>query len=814
MVSVIVAVYNSERYIGSCIASILCQTFKNMEIIVIDDGSTDSTVKTVEELKSRDKRIKIFRQGHKGYANARNTGIKESKGKYIAFCDASNFYASDRALEKAVDICETNHVMVCGGCGMVLEGGIITKNQMFHKLRIKDEMGIGITFADYQEDYDFQNFIFNREMILDNNIFFPNYAGYEAPPFLVMALIKAGTFWVIPVPLCCCRAAACQEGIVDEVEIVPVLKGIVNNIHIALEYGFDKLYKRLIKERLNQKYLKSIIENMSDETLKLLNCIVKEAKEKGHIAELKALNDRQRYKECYDLVGKKDAYLNLYSLKNQSFEIWRKTALLATHGVGFADILTYMGIRELYVYGAGEIGRMFLSSIKGKVSIKAIIDKSNKQYAALINDNLPIIVTPAAFFQEISYEMINKGIRRERIFAIHTLLTIALKYPPDKNANMEDRKHFLIVGASFANKGAQSMLFTAVSEIRTHYLGAIIWYLPLDAAEQRYSEAVQDRYDMIFLTDGIDLKSQLYEIVPQLTAIINVAGYSLASFWDNEWYMRILRISYRYGIPMYLMPQSFGPFQFPEEKQEELKTYLPYVKRIYARETEAYEQMKMRYNLKNIVLSKDLVLQNKGLNKNGIYREATDSIKIPTLYTRHNVAIVPNIRNYEFGSRKDILDIYFRIINRLIKEERNIYIVPHSIDRDSEVCNDIYSIFKDCPSVYRIEEGMDCIEFEEFTVNFEYMIASRFHAIVHGYKNSIPSIAIGWADKYGELLGAFHQEKYLFDIRNHISMEMLMNAIDNMEMSFEKEAAVIKEVLPSMQRENCFDVLWENQGEN
>ena len=72
------------------------------------------------------------------------------------------------------------------------------------------------------------------------------------------------------------------------------------------------------------------------------------------------------------------------------------------------------------------------------------------------------------------------------------------------------------------------MLFTAASELRKRFKDAIIWYLPLDA--DRYTKAVQEKYDFMFLLDGFDLKSQVYEILPQLAAIIDVSGYAPVSY--------------------------------------------------------------------------------------------------------------------------------------------------------------------------------------------------------------------------------------------------------------------------------------------
>lgn len=98
-VSVIIPVYNVENYIARCLDSILCQTFKDFEIICVDDGSTDETLEILNAYCLFDKRIKIIKQQNKGVSAARNTGLKAAKGKYISFVDSDDWIAEDM-LEK------------------------------------------------------------------------------------------------------------------------------------------------------------------------------------------------------------------------------------------------------------------------------------------------------------------------------------------------------------------------------------------------------------------------------------------------------------------------------------------------------------------------------------------------------------------------------------------------------------------------------------------------------------------------------------------------------------------------------------------
>src|SRR5699024_4494271 len=91
LISVIVPVYNVEKYVRRCIDSICGQTYSNLEIILIDDGSTDSSGKICDEMAAKDGRISVIHQENKGLSQARNAGLDQAKGEYIAFVDSDDY---------------------------------------------------------------------------------------------------------------------------------------------------------------------------------------------------------------------------------------------------------------------------------------------------------------------------------------------------------------------------------------------------------------------------------------------------------------------------------------------------------------------------------------------------------------------------------------------------------------------------------------------------------------------------------------------------------------------------------------------------
>ena len=91
LISIIVPVYNVEKYLNKCIESIINQTYKNLEIILIDDGSTDNSGEICDEYRNKDKRIIVIHKKNGGLSDARNVGIDNANGKYISFIDSDDY---------------------------------------------------------------------------------------------------------------------------------------------------------------------------------------------------------------------------------------------------------------------------------------------------------------------------------------------------------------------------------------------------------------------------------------------------------------------------------------------------------------------------------------------------------------------------------------------------------------------------------------------------------------------------------------------------------------------------------------------------
>lgn len=118
MVSVIVPVYNVRRYLCACVDSLLCQTWPCLEVILIDDGSSDGSDRICDEYAARDSRIRVIHQANAGAANAKNAGLDAARGEYIAFADSDDWAEPDwiekmmsAAAARNADVVECNFHM-------------------------------------------------------------------------------------------------------------------------------------------------------------------------------------------------------------------------------------------------------------------------------------------------------------------------------------------------------------------------------------------------------------------------------------------------------------------------------------------------------------------------------------------------------------------------------------------------------------------------------------------------------------------------------------------------------------------------------
>ena len=115
LISVIVPVYNVAEYLSRCVDSILAQSYENLQIILVDDGSTDDSGKICEEYAKKDARIQVIHQNNGGLSSARNAGLDLASGEYIGFVDSDDWIEPEMYAEMLARMEKYDAQLVCAG---------------------------------------------------------------------------------------------------------------------------------------------------------------------------------------------------------------------------------------------------------------------------------------------------------------------------------------------------------------------------------------------------------------------------------------------------------------------------------------------------------------------------------------------------------------------------------------------------------------------------------------------------------------------------------------------------------------------------
>lgn len=152
MISVIIPVYNVEKYLNQCLDSVCNQSFKNLEIICVNDGSTDNSLEILKDYSKKDDRIKIISQDNNGLGHARNTGLKHAAGDYVFFLDSDDFLCENCLEELYLNI-------TSNGSDLVIFNFFI-----FHE-REDTYNSAGLLINELFGELDYNNFTFNYKDI-------------------------------------------------------------------------------------------------------------------------------------------------------------------------------------------------------------------------------------------------------------------------------------------------------------------------------------------------------------------------------------------------------------------------------------------------------------------------------------------------------------------------------------------------------------------------------------------------------------------------------------------------------------------------
>ena len=248
-VSMIVPVYQVEKYIAQCIESVLNQTFQDFELILIDDGSKDTSGIICDSYAAKDDRIIVIHTENKGAAAARNTGLERASGRYITFLDGDDYLAENMIARLHEVIEHSEYDMVVSDFLNLLpdekdnfivhlqERTVNGRDVLEH---LKNEKTYGVWTVVW-------NKIYNREVL--ENLRFPDGKYFEDEFFSNQLYLKSNQIHVIPDVLCYHRVLASSTmNTQKEENYLDLLEALQERLEIYLKYNYseDETYKVLI----------------------------------------------------------------------------------------------------------------------------------------------------------------------------------------------------------------------------------------------------------------------------------------------------------------------------------------------------------------------------------------------------------------------------------------------------------------------------------------------------------------------------------------------------------------------------------------
>jgi len=262
-ISVVVPVYNVQMYLGQCIESILAQSLQEIEVICVNDGSTDNSLKILKKYESVFHKVFVINQNNQGAGPARNRGIDSAHGKYIAFMDPDDYYASNRALEILYFFAEQNNARIC--CGNMKN----TAGEYIRKRFTKNENKI---FTNLKNCGAHCCNIYNLEFLRKNKIYYPDYRRFQDPPFLAKAMITAKEFFAVNADVYVYRTNHKELNYSEEV-LINVICGINDILTIAKENNFPIEFPLEVLEENRRDILRHSIDRTqkAEVALKKLN---------------------------------------------------------------------------------------------------------------------------------------------------------------------------------------------------------------------------------------------------------------------------------------------------------------------------------------------------------------------------------------------------------------------------------------------------------------------------------------------------------------------------------------------------------------
>lgn len=426
-VTIIIPVHNSEKYLRECIGSAMAQTYREIEVLCIDDESTDNSFEIIQELQKKDSRIKYIKSSMSGYGHKINIGIQKASGEYIAILETDDRMAFDM-IEQLSEIAKQYNVDIADAD--YYQMGSYKHREYFNvvnKFSNAELYGRRLSYVDKTNKNITENGIwtalYRKEFILQNDIKLNESKGaaYQDTSFMFLTNFLAESVYHLKVPLYLYRIDNPNSSVRDNEKIFEIVG--------EFEYLFYELKKRDVIDadvwalyyarkyktyywnyrRLSDRGKKLFLNKYKDE----LKCDI----EKGYIK--RDILGESLYKYTFLLLDDEKQFITS-ALQNNEKNFLAKVI----------DILKLMENRDVVIFGAGVIGKKVFNILtQNDNRIRAICDNSFKLQGTHLKDfeimsvQETVTAFPDAAFlilnrkhrTEMRQQLLDEGIRNENI---------------------------------------------------------------------------------------------------------------------------------------------------------------------------------------------------------------------------------------------------------------------------------------------------------------------------------------------------------------------------------------------------------------
>ena len=416
-ISIIIPVYNTEQYLEQCIDSILNQTLKDIEIILINDGSTDKSYNILKKYEKKDSRIVLINQKNKGQGEARNIGIKIAKAPYIAFVDSDDFISPFMLQKLYIQMIQDNSDIVkCAFARVCQAGSMTNENSKAINPNKEDFFKTILSIDNLSLIWDG---LYKKELFIKNNLFFKKIV-YEDVELLVKLIYYSKNISYLDDILYFWRRT-------DNSTTRSISKKQIRDIFKVIE----STYKFLKKQKLYKKYKFELLQRFSYFCNIVINKILNYGKD-----------DKDKYLKYFDkkiskniFFGKRSLYI-LKSIKKRyyiNYIIKKASLYLCSNQEIFIEFTEYFckdiynlsNSKDIYIlYGNGTIAKVIQNIIPNKIVGYIDISDINHHPSTLknINFNKIIITVLGREYGITKYLVDDLKINKDKILTLQEII--------------------------------------------------------------------------------------------------------------------------------------------------------------------------------------------------------------------------------------------------------------------------------------------------------------------------------------------------------------------------------------------------------